>query len=705
MAELLLELFSEEIPARMQARAAEDLARLLGEALKAEGLPPRNMMTYCTPRRLALVAGIDARTADIAEEKRGPRVDAPAKALDGFLKASGVTREQLEQRDTGKGVYYFLTVQKKGQDAAAVLARALPDLLWRFPWPKSMRWGGTSQFVWVRPLRRILCLLDGQVVPFALAREGDDAHGLVSGAETEGHRFHAPGAFTVRDFADYRTKLLARNVILDAADRRAKIKADAEALAAAQGFTLVPDEGLLDEVAGLVEWPVALMGRIDAAFMDLPAEVLQTSMRVNQRYFSLRRHDGAAAPHFVVIANVATSDGGAAVVAGNERVLRARLADARFFWDQDRAQRLDSRLPALGGIVFHARLGTIGQKVERLVALVPEIVRHLGLAENQGLRAAVLRDAERAALLAKADLVSGMVGEFPELQGIMGAYYARHDGETDAVANAIAEHYAPKGPNDRCPTAPASVAVALAEKIDTLAGFFAVGERPTGSGDPYGLRRAALGLIRLVRENTLRLPLRDLFDAADKGYRKQFAEHWPKDSPLPDLLAFTAERLRVQLRAEGARHDVLDAVFAAGADDDLVRVLRRADALRDFLATEDGANLLVAYRRAANILRIEEKRDGPHAGAVDAALLRQGEEQALAAALDGAAPAIGRALSEEAFAAAMAGMAGLRGAVDAFFDKVTVNAPEPDLRRNRLRLLARIRAVMDEVADFSRIEG
>jgi glycyl-tRNA synthetase beta chain len=671
MPELLLELFSEEIPARMQARAAEDLARLVNAALAP--LAPQDVQTFHGPRRLTLAAELAAGTPETRSTERGPRAGAPEQALAGFLKKHGANREAVRE----EGGYLVLDRVVPAVDAATIIARELPGLLRRFPWPKSMRWSGTSAFTWVRPLRRILCVLDGRVVPFDLSEGEDDGHGLASGNETEGHRFMAPGAFAVAGFADYRAELAARHVILDAAEREALIRQDAARLAAAEGLSVVEDPGLVAEIAGLTEWPVGLMGRIDDAFMDLPPEVLRTSMRVNQRYISLRSPDGTAAARFVVFANVVPADGGAAIVAGNERVLRARLADARFFWDQDRKRPLEASLPKLAEVTFHAKLGTQRDRVDRLMRLAGELAPLVGA--DRAL-------AERAALLCKADLVSGMVGEFPELQGVMGRYYALAHGEDGAVANAIRDHYAPRGAEDAVPAEPVSIALALADRIDTLTGFFAAGEKPTGSGDPFALRRAALGIIRIVRDDALRIDLGRFVDA--------------------EVLDFLAERLRVQLRAEGRRHDIVAAVLARGADGDLLRVLARAEAIEALLGTEDGANLLIAYARAANILRIEEKRDGrAYDAAPDPARYREPAEQALAAALAAAEPAIEARLAAEDFVAAMTDLAGLRPALDAFFDHVTVNAPEPALRENRLCLLARLRRAMDQIADFSKLEG
>ena len=675
MPELLLELFSEEIPARMQARAADDLMRLLGDALAA--LRPEGMQTFHGPRRIALVATVQAALPASSTVERGPRASAPEAALAGFLRKHGATRDQAAQ----EGEYWVLTKASPAIEAAALVASALPPLLRRFPWPKSMRWGAGSAFTWVRPLRRILCLLDGRVVPFSLADGTDDGHGIVSGNETEGHRYHAPGAFMVSGFGEWHDGLRARRVVPAAGERRRLVQEGIAALAAAEGLHVVPDDGLLDEVAGLVEWPVTLLGRIDDAYMDLPPEVMQVSMRVNQRYFALRHADGTAAPRFGFAANIEATDGGAAIVAGNERVLRARFSDARHFWDLDRRTPLADRVAALDGVTFHAKLGSQGDRVRRIVALSRHIAPHVGADPDL---------AARAALLAKADLTAGMVGEFPELQGVMGGYYARHDGEDAQVAGAVRDHYSPKSPNDPVPSEPVAIAVALADKLDQLAAFFAVGEVPTGSGDPFALRRAALGVIRIVRENRLRLPLRQAFGS---------------DAPTDALLAFIADRMRVQLRSEGARHDVLAAVFAAGADDDITRLLARTDAVAAFLATPDGRDLLAASRRAANILRIEDKRDGPHAGPLDPALLVQAEEQALAAALDAAEPAVETDIAAERYADAMAALAALRPPLDAFFDKVTVNAPDPALRLNRLRLLARVTDAMGRAADFSQIEG
>jgi glycyl-tRNA synthetase beta chain len=607
------------------------------------------------------------------------------------LRKHGVLKEQLRQ----EGGVWVLDKAAWATPAAKLIASAMPGLLRRFPWPKSMRWGGTSGFTWVRPLRRICCLLDGVAVPFSLATSEDDGHALVASNLSEGHRFLAPGPFAVRDAADWQAQLRERFVIVAAPEREALIASAIAERATEAGVAVVADAGLLSEVTGLVEWPVALRGRIDAAFMDLPPEVMQVSMRVNQRYFATRAADGAAAPYFIFVANVTAPDGGAAIIAGNERVLRARFSDARHFWDLDRRTRLADRVAALDGIIFQAALGSQSARAHRISRLARDLAPFAG---------ADPRLASRAGLLAKADLTTGMVGEFPELQGIMGGYYARHDGESGAVADAVRDHYSPKGPGDNVPMAPVSVAVALADKIDLLVCFFAINEKPSGSGDPYALRRAALGIIRIVRENGLRMPLGVVLLEAAKLIAETVSGAAAPDVVAGEVLAFVAERLRVQMRSEGARHDVLAAVFAAGADDDLVRLLARSAAVAALLGTEDGVNLLAAYKRAANILRIEERKDGPHDGPIDAVLLEQEEEIALSDALarTGAADQF---LAEERFSDAMAVLAGLRTPLDWFFDKVTVNASERAVRLNRLRLLAAVRRAMNRVADFSAIEG
>ncbi len=674
MPEFFLELFSEEIPARMQARGADDLERLVTEALAP--LSPADVVGFYGTRRLALVATIAAGVAESSSSERGPRISAPEQALAGFLRKHNATREQLNQ----EGEFWLLDRVVPGEDAASLIARAIPALIRRFPWPKSMRWGGTSTLTWVRPLRRITAILDGCVVPFDLQLGDDDGHGLAASNFSEGHRFLSPGAFMVTSAAHWQQELRDRHVVVDATERRRIIADGVAALAAERQCIVVEDPGLLDEVAGLVEYPVPLMGRIGAEFMDLPAEVMQVSMRVNQRYFALRNADGAAAPYFAFAANIAAPDGGATIIAGNERVLRARFSDARHFWDLDRTRTLDSRVAALDAITFHAKLGSQGERVRRVVILAGEIAPLVGA--DPAL-------ARRAAHLAKADLTTGMVGEFPELQGVMGAYYAAYDGEDPAVAAAARDHYAPKGLGDPAPTAPVTVAVALADKLDMLRAFFAIDEKPTGSGDPYALRRAALGVIKIIRDNRLRLSLTKVMASFHSE----------------EIMEFLAERLRVQLRTEGARHDVLSAILARGVDDDLTRLLARTETLAATLATPDGTNLLAAAKRAANILRIEDKKDGPHTGQPEPSLLTLPEEQALAAALADIEPAIATCLAEESYGEAMRHLASLRTPLDAFFDTVTVNDPEPAIRRNRLKLLAQLRVIMLSVADFSKIDS
>jgi glycyl-tRNA synthetase beta chain len=693
MAELLLELLSEEIPARMQARAAENLERAVTRRLADARLEFTSAAAYVTPRRLVLVAdGLPDKQPDVTEERKGPRVGAPDKAIQGFLGSVGLeSPDQCEVRDTGKGEFYFAVIEEKGRATIEVLTENLGDVIRGFDWPKSMRWGARSMR-WVRPLKQVLCLFDGAPVPLDLESES-----VPVSEATRGHRFLAPAPIRVSSFADYRDKLRAAYVMLDGGERRQTIRADAERLAAAEGLTVRADEELLAEAAGLVEWPVALIGTVDEAFMDLPPEVLTSVMRHHQKYLSLTRADGALAPRFVVIANMLADDGGAAMVAGHERVLRARLADAKFFWDQDHKRTLESRVPALDGIIFHAKLGSMGEKVARMQALIAELAPYIPRAD--------VALGERAALLAKADLTAEMVGEFPELQGVMGRYYALHEGARAEVAKAVEEHYAPQGPADRCPTAPLSVAVALADKIDTLVGFFAVGEMPTGSKDPFALRRAALGVIRLIVENGLRIPLRTVFETADLLHAERRGAVTGGLDPAV-LLDFLADRLKVHLREKGVRHDLVSAVFALGGEDDLVRLLARVDALKGFVDTEDGEHLLTAYRRAVNIVRIEEKRDGrSYDGEADESLLKEDGEVRLYERLAEVRRLSAPALAREEFAAAMQALALLRKPVDAFFDHVTVNCEDKKLRANRLRLLSQIRATMEAVADFSKIEG
>jgi glycyl-tRNA synthetase beta chain len=682
MPDLLLELLTEEIPARMQGLASRELQRLSEIALQEASLAVTTIETFVTPRRLTLaVAGLPKVQPAAVDERRGPRVGAPEQAVQGFLKSVGLTSlDQCEKRTTDRGEFYFAVIKRPGQATKDVLPDLLLDAITALPWPKSMRFPA-APFRWVRPLASVLCLLDGKVLKLPLGT-------VPVGNKTEGHRFLSRSAFAVRDLKDYRAKLKAAKVVLDAKERRALIEAGLAKAATKAGLKVRDDEVLLEEVTGLVEWPVVLMGAIDASFMDLPPEVLTTAMRAHQKYFATLDKSGKLAPRFLLVSNMAAADGGKAIVAGNERVLKARLADARFFWDQDRKVKLASRVDKLKERVFHAKLGTMYDKMLRVATLTETVAPYVPGADPAKLR--------RAAELAKADLSSGMVGEFPELQGAMGRYYARHDGEPSDVADAIAEHYAPQGPSDRCPTAPISVALALGDKLDTLTSFFAIGEKPTGSGDPFALRRAALGVIRLILENKLRLPLRTVFEAAAPAGK----------NPGAELLEFFADRLKVHLRERGVRHDLVAAVFALGDEDDLVRLLTRVEALQDFVTGADGANLLTAYRRAANILRIEEKNDGrAYSGVPRPDLLQAPEERALDKALHDAALSSAAALGAEDFAAAMRALAALRGPVDQFFDKVTVNTDDKELRENRLRLLSQIRDTLNRVADFSQIEG
>ncbi|WP_417836050.1 glycine--tRNA ligase subunit beta [Thalassospira tepidiphila] len=687
MAELLLELFSEEIPARMQARAAEDLTKLLTDGLKAADLGFDKIEALVTPRRLTLIVdGLPEKQPDLREERRGPRADAPEKAINGFLAGNGVTLDQCEKRETPKGVFLFAIVEQKGRAASEVINDIVEDAMNKLPWPKSMRWAD-QKIRWVRQLDRILCLFDGKVIPVTYGP-------VTAGDTTRGHRFLAPAEFSVSNAAEYKEKLRAAKVMLDREERKQVILEGAKKLAAAEGFELLEDNGLLEEVCGLVEWPVPVMGKVDDQFMDIPREVLETSMREHQKYFVVEDKAGKLAARFITVSNMITADNNAKIIAGNERVLRARLHDAKFFWDQDRKVTLQSRLPKLDNIVFHAKLGSLAERVLRLRGLAREVS-----AEIPGCD---VKLADRAAEIGKADLVSQMVFEFTELQGLMGKYYAENDGEAPEVANAIAEHYAPAGPSDMCPTAPVSVALALAEKLDTLAGFFAIDEKPTGSKDPFALRRAALGVIRLVLENGLRLPLRRLFAFAVSQYPATIR----RDEAVEDLLAFFADRLKVHLREQGVRHDLVSAVFALDGEDDLVRLLARVEALSDFASGESGVNLMAGYKRASNILRIEEKKDDTSYKAdVSADLLSQEEERKLYEALIDVRHKALPLLRDEDYAAAMTEFARLREPVDAFFEKVTVNSDNADERANRLKLLAQIRTALHDIADFSKIES
>ncbi|MDE1906009.1 MAG: glycine--tRNA ligase subunit beta [Rhodospirillales bacterium] len=667
MAEFFLELFSEEIPARMQVGAAEALAVFVMADLMP--LKPRQEIHYFGPRRLALSLVIDDEVPEQKIVERGPRTSAPEQALAGFLRKHGAAKEALTQ----EGDFWVLNKINSANSARQLIVSVLPRALANLRWPKSMRWGSGGEFTWVRPLRRIVCLLDGEVIPIVL--------GPVTASNiTEGHRVHGKGPFEVSSAAVWEEKLREHHVVADQQERRIKITEGIAAAAAKLGLTVAPDEALLDEVTGLVEYPVPLIGQIDPEFMELPPEVRELSMKINQKYFALRDAAGKPAPYFAFVANLAANDGGVAIIAGNERVLRARLSDARHFWALDLKTPLDALLPKLEKITFHAKIGTQRQRADRVADLAEEIASALGGSAEEAGQAAT------AGLLAKADLVTGMVGEFPELQGIMGGYYAAR-GRGPVIGAAISTHYQPKGPSDDVPVGIVPVAVALADKLDTLREFFAVGEKPTGSGDPFALRRAALGVIRIILENGLRLHLLPLI----KGDK--------------ELFGFIVERLRVKLRGEGKRFDVLDAVLAAGEDDDLVRLMKRVEALEIMLSTEDGRNLLAAYKRAANILKIENAKDGPHLpDPVQGPLPEKAEEDLrddLHFVLNNTIPDF----AAENYAIAMAGFAKLRSVIDAFFEKVTVNSESPELRQNRLRLLARFTHAVNQVAEFSRIEG
>jgi glycyl-tRNA synthetase beta chain len=749
MPDLLIELFSEEIPARMQARAAEDLRRMVTGGMVDRGLTYAHAAAFATPRRLALaVEGLAEGTPALREERRGPRTDAPEKAIEGFLRSAGVAREALRVQEDRKGPVFVAVLDRPGRAAAEVVAEVLAEVVRDFPWPKSMRWGAGS-LRWVRPLHSIVCLLKteagAEVVPVAV-------EGIVAGETTRGHRFMAPEPFGVTGFEDYAAKLLRAKVILDAAERAERIRHDADQLAFARGWEVVADEGLVAEIAGLVEWPVVLMGAIEARFLALPPEVLQVAMKVHQKFLSVRNPATGRIEGYVVVANRETADAGATILQGNARVLAARLSDAAFFWENDLAVPLDDMAAKLDAVTFHGRLGTQGQRIARIAALARQIAPKVGADPDL---------AERAARVAKADLASEMVYEFPELQGVMGRYYALAAGEPAEVAAACPEHYAPLGPSDAVPQAPVSMAVALADKIDVLTGFWAIDEKPTGSKDPFALRRAALGVIRIVLENEVRIALRDAARAAvsahhrtiwsqieeDGGERlakvvhtfgitereaRMLEERWGigltelpepehvevtvandphplrpyREDLVTDLLAFLADRLKVHLREQGIRHDVIDACFQLGGQDDLVLLVARVRALQAFLGTEDGANLLTGYRRAVSILAQEEKKDGvsyeldPHPS-----LAETEAERALFTALDAAEVAIEPAMEAEDFAAAMTALAALRGPIDTFFDTTVVNTESAMVRRNRLCLLHRIRSVMNRVAVFSAVEG
>jgi glycyl-tRNA synthetase beta chain len=770
MPDMLLELFSEEIPARMQAKARDDLRRLVTEGLVQAGLTYASAGAFSTPRRLTLtIEGLTVESPPLREERKGPRTDAPPAAIDGFLRSTGLTREQLVVRDDKKAQVYFAVIEKPGRPAAAILAEVVEQVIRTFPWPKSMRWGrGTLR--WVRPLRSILCILTteagAEVVPVTVDH-------LTAGNTTEGHRFMTPGRFAVSSFDDYRAKLARAHVVLDAAEREAAIWHDATQMAFARGLEVVPDPALLSEVAGLVEWPVVLMGNIAPAFLHLPPEVLQTSMREHQKFFSVKNPATGRIQGFMTVANTDTADHGATILAGNGKVLAARLSDARFFWENDlrrvKAEGLEGMAAGLANVTFHNRLGSQADRIARIAALARELAPMVGADPDV---------AEQAAKVAKADLQSAMVGEFPELQGLMGMYYAREQGLPEAVALACRDHYSPLGPSDAVPTDPVTVAVALADKIDTLTGFWAIDEKPTGSKDPFALRRAALGVIRLVVGNGVRASLWEAVDASMENHRRPHLDKLEKDVTeqiigdyetgrqvaaeiaaflsgtadeelaqinaglvagikvrhirdyasklgqhyvslrsgidwrgqyVParnDLLAFLHDRLKVTLRDQGISHDIIDACLAMPGNDDLTLLVKRAQALSATLKTDDGANLIQGFKRANNILTQAEAKDGvEYSFGADPKFAETPEEHALFAALDEAESKIAPAMAAEDFAAAMAHMAALRAPIDAFFTAVQVNADNPIVRRNRLNLLHRIRATCAQVADLTRIEG
>ena len=695
MPDLLIELFSEEIPARMQAKAREDLRKLVTEGLVQAGLTYASAGAFSTPRRLTLTLdGVTGESRPVREERKGPRADAPAAALEGFLRSTGLTLDQLERREDKKGgVTLFAVLEKPGRPAAEIVAEVLETTIRAFPWPKSMRWGNGS-LRWVRPLHSILCLLIDEagatVVPLTI-------DGITAGNTTSGHRFLSPARFAVTSFDDYAVKLKRAHVVLDSAEREAAIWQGATNLAFAAGLELVPDPALLAEVAGLVEWPVPLMGRIGADFLHLPPEVLQTSMREHQKFFSVRNPRTGRIEGFVTVANTETADHGATILKGNQKVLSARLSDARFFWENDlRVAKagMGEWLDGLQSVTFHNKLGSQADRIARIAALARHIAPLVGADADV---------AHQAATIAKADLRSAMVGEFPELQGLMGLYYAREAGLPDAVAKAARDHYSPLGPTDTVPADPVSVAVALADKIDTLTGFWAIDEKPTGSKDPFALRRAALGVIRLILSNALRFDLRALRQVADNAYTTSFKS---VDANDESLLSFFHDRLKVFLKDQGLRHDLIDACLAMPGNDDLTLLVNRAQALAAFLKTEDGPNLLAGFKRANAILTQAEAKDGvEYSYGADIKFAETDIERALFAALDRAEATITPAVKAEDFAAAMSAMATLRAPIDAFLDATQINTDNPILRRNRLNLLHRIRAICSGVADLTKVEG
>ncbi len=707
MPQLLLELLTEEIPARMQAKAQADLERAIMDGLTEAGIIPGAVKAFSGPRRLTVVAeDLPIKSADVREERKGPKVGAPEKAIAGFMRGAGLDSiDQAQIKDDKKGQFYVALIEKPGKATTDIVAELVPSIIRNFHWPKSMRWGN-GDLRWVRPLQRILCTFDGEIVPF-------DVDGIASSNLTEGHRVMGRGPYKVRRFDDYEDVLQNKGfVILDREARKEVIEHEAKTLCAAQNLELVEDIGLLEEVTGLAEHPVVVMGDMDPEFLSLPPEVIKLSMRVHQKYFAVRDpKTGNLAPKFIVVANLKSADGGKTIAAGNAKVLSARLSDAVFFWENDKAIKLESRFDKLGTVTFHEKLGTVKDKAERVIALAGELAKPVGARKG---------DAETAAKLAKCDLVSDMVFEFTELEGVMGRYYALEEGTPAHIADAIRDHYKPKGPSDAIPTEPTAVAVALADKLDTLVGFWAIDEKPTGSKDPFALRRAALGVIRLVLENGVRLGLIEQSAPLFQQHVDHLESLTGKDLSAPDLselkqqqllslatdlLVFFADRLKVYLRDQGQRHDLIDAVFALG-EDDLVLIVKRVEALSAFLATDDGANLLAGYKRAVNILSIEEKKEAESfTGAVDAKLLVDEAERSLHDGLAKATKDADAALKREDFEQAMAALSGLRKPVDTFFDDVMVNHDDPKTRANRLNLLAQIRDVVGRVADFSKIEG
>ncbi len=706
MAELLLEIFSEEIPAKIQTKMAESFKDSVLAHFEKNGLTHSGAKSYITPRRLSLVIeGVPEKQNDSSSEKRGPRVDAPQGAIDGFLKSTGLALSELEKRNTDKGEFYFAVVKSVARPVSEVLTEILKDAIASLVWPKSMKWGNYN-IRWTRPVHSILCVFNGHVLPVSFGH-------ITAGNKTRGHRFLGNAEFAVANFNEYQKKLKDHKVILCTQERKKIIENEAAAIAKEHGLSVKADAGLLEEVAGLVEWPVVLLGRIEEKFMHVPQEVLSTAMRSHQKYFSLTNNHGRLAPYFITISNMESADKGQKIISGNERVLRARLEDAKFFWDQDRRVSLESRVPDLEKVIFHAKLGTVAEKTQRMIDLAKFLavwIPHANL---------VL--VEKAANLSKVDLVTGMVGEFPELQGLMGSYYAIESKEEKEVAAAIKEHYSPVGPNDECPKAPLSIAVALADKIDTLAGLFSADEKPTGSKDPYALRRAALGVIRIILENNLRIPLRLVFERAVTAYPDSLFQpeegeaniftrgkkrEEKRDNVVNDLLDFFADRLKASLKDKAVRHDLIQAVFDGGSEDDLSRLVQRVDALSDFVATQDGVNLLAAYKRATNIVTAEEKKEGAkYSGEPIESLLKEQEEKDLYGLFSELQSSIEEKLKEDDFASVMRDLAKLRKPIDKFFDGVEVNCDEFDLRKNRLLLLAQFRQSLNQVADFGVIEG